>query len=131
MYFILEVAVNAVSLEFIFKTTLVLENDIHEPEIRFWRDDMKDQFIDNINMKSIHDINIKLHNFSEEHNKTKDGLDNILKEISDLFVNNSKTVFGYSYKAPQQNNENKYPTWFGRECKEAVKVFVILLWCFV
>ena len=51
-----------------------LENDTHEPEIRFWRDDKKDQFIENINMKSIHDLNIKLHNDSEEHNKTKDGL---------------------------------------------------------
>jgi len=77
-------------------------------------------------MKRIHDIlsvNIKLHNYSEEHNKTKDGLDSILKEISDLFVNNSKTDFGYSYKASHQNNENKYPTWFGRECKEARKKF--------
>jgi len=33
----------AVSLEFSFNTTLVLENDTNEPEICFWRDDKKDQ----------------------------------------------------------------------------------------
>ena len=83
-----------------------------------WNDSESHNFVTNIDMSALTEINDLLDNTATERNKQF--LDNITSKISNVFVESAKMSFSNNHRATSRlPDAQKHTPWFGLQCKKA------------
>ena len=70
------------------------ENTVNSTEKpRKWNDSLKLDFLNNLNIKTIHDLEAHLNNLDKE-NITKPEIDSCVNKLGNIFVSTAKETFG-------------------------------------
>jgi hypothetical protein len=100
------------------------ENTVNSTEKpRKWNDSLKLDFLNNLNIKTIHDLEAHLYNLDKK-NITKPEIDSCVNKLGNIFVSTAKETFGTRYTVVGKKKKNvciSSKPWFSTDCKMARK----------
>ena len=102
------------------------ENTVNSTEKpRKWNDSLKLDFLNNLNIKTIHDLETQLDNLDKE-NITQPEIDSCVNKLGNIFLSTAKETFGTRYTVVRKKKENvciSSKPWFSTDCKIARKQY--------
>ena len=100
-------------------------NRIQRP--RLWDKDKKSEFINNVNHDHVNDLYLCINALNHQPNVTHRELNDIVDKLNNIFKNACNVTFENHEvvnNLPPTNNVSQ-KTWFGKECKLALKKYHI------
>jgi hypothetical protein len=108
-------------------SSAIQTNDAKVEQIKNWESEKKDEFISNINIEDIDELELLLNNLSEQDSGLVDNssVNDMVKKSESLLTNSAKTTFGTFVPGRHSKKETnkKHKPWFDVECREARQKF--------
>ncbi|MCG8112265.1 MAG: reverse transcriptase domain-containing protein [Candidatus Thiodiazotropha taylori] len=94
------------------------------PTLNPWKSTKIDDFVDNIDILRVSEIEICLDKLMNTNNEdiSKTDIDAVVNDISSLFIESSKSTFGYRTTSTKNNRYESKP-WFNGECRRARNIY--------
>ena len=92
---------------------------------RKWNDSLKLDFLNNLNIKTTHDLETQWDNLDKE-NITQPEIDSWVNKLGNIFLSTAKETFGTRYTVVRKKKENvciSSKPWFSTDCKIARKQY--------